>query len=128
MPANIDPQILDSVALDNVKTIGESGAFFTALSMKSAVQFQDLAIRGAIENQNALSSLTTAAVGAQLNRMALGDVAESMSQVKLLQSNLADNLAQLQTQLANAFAGIQGAIESIQQGAKTAQTTPPKTA
>lgn len=102
----IPDEIRESVAINNIKTLGESAAFYTQLAMGNAVS-----------HQNRLNVIAETTVGQICKALIEVDPSESVAIQKLLSGNdLAQQLAQLLAALA-----------SNQQGVKAAQTTPPVT-
>ena len=105
--AQIAEEIIDSVAISNLKTVAEVASHSMGLAMQNAVA-----------HQNRLNIVAEAAIGNITKNLTEADPIEAVSILKTLSGNdLAQQLAQLLSALA-----------SNQQGAKTAQTTPPPTA
>jgi hypothetical protein len=109
----IPEQIVDSVAIDNVKSIAGGSAFYSNLAMANAVHHQALAQANAISEQNAMGVARLSAV----KQLVEVDPAQSVALNKIMTGN--DVAAQMQALLA--------ALNSGQQGTKSAQTTPPQT-
>lgn len=98
--------IIDSVADSNLKTIAESGAFYTA-------SLHQIHVNAIAE----LGAITRAATAKAIKALLENDAEEAASTQKILSGNdLAQQLAQLTA-----------AVASIQQSVKAAQTTPPQT-
>ena len=103
--AVVDPQIVDSVASSNLKTLGDAGA-----------QYASLAVGNAVSHQNRLNVLAETSVATAIKRLQEVDVEEAVSISKVMSSNVQDELTQL------------GAvIGQLQQIIKASQTTPPVT-
>jgi hypothetical protein len=103
----LDQGVLDVVANNNLKNIGEAGAFYAMLAMGDAVAHQ--------RRTHVLSESILAAAVKGISEI---DPLEAVSALKTLSGNdLAQNLAALGS-----------AIAQIQQLVKGAQTTPPPTA
>lgn len=128
MPAELNPQVVDSVTTDNIKTIAEAGAHSIAVAMQNLVSFQQvsnsnlLAIQNAAQQSvlaqtQALTNLMMATTGAIVKNLLEVDPGEAISVQKELSGN---DTAQMLAQLL-------AALNSGQQGVKSAQTTPPVT-
>jgi len=108
-------QIIDSIAIDNVKTIAGAPAvnssFYQGLAMGNAVHNQNLSQQNAIAEQNAMS-VARLALAKQLTEV---DPSESIATNKLLTGN--DVASQMQSLLA--------ALNSGAQGVKAQAITPP---
>lgn len=102
----VPQEALDAVAHNNVKTIGEAGAFYASLAMADAVA-----------DQRAFGEIRRAATSAAVKNLLEADPIEAVSTLKVLSGN--DSAQTLATLLA--------ALNSGQQGVKVAQTTPPVT-
>lgn len=98
--------IIGSVANANLKNLGEAPAFYMALAMGDAVAHQ--------RNTNAIRE---AALGSILKKLTEMDSEEAISILKSTSGN------EVASQMANLLA----ALNSGQQGVKSAQTTPPAT-
>lgn len=99
-------EALDAVAHNNVKTVGESAAFFTSLLFQSAVS-----------DNAAMGEIRRAATAQAVKGLLEADPVEAVSTIKMLSGN--DTALQLAQLLA--------ALTSGQQSVKAAQTTPPVT-
>lgn len=104
-------QIVDSVAIDNVKSIAGGSAFYANLAMANAVQHQNLAAQNAIGEHAAMGIARLAAVKSLVE----SDPSEAISMNKMMTGN--DVASQMQALLA--------ALNSGGQGVKSMQTTPP---
>lgn len=66
--ATVNEQAVDAVTINNVKTLGESVAFHTHMSMGNAVS-----------GQNAMQQVTLAAVGNIVKRLTEADMPEALA-------------------------------------------------
>lgn len=99
--------IRESVAVSNLKTLGEALSASITLSVQNAVS-----------HQQRVNAIAEGALQAWTKNMSEVDPIQAVSTLKTLTGNdLAQQLAQLSA-----------AIAQIQQGIKGAQTTPPPTA
>ena len=112
-PANVNitsalpDDIRESVAVGNIKTVGESAAFFAAMGFRQAT-----------EHANRMNIIAESAIGNITKGLTEVDPTQAASVLKTLSGNdLAQSLGQLLA-----------ALNSGQQGVKSAQTTPPVTA
>lgn len=113
----VNPQVMDALTSDNVKTIGESGSFYTALAFQNAVQNQQIANLNAVTHQQAINTILAAAVGTIVKVLTEVDPTQAMSEQVLLTGN----------RVAEMVANLNAGIAAIQQLLKGAQTTPPQT-
>lgn len=104
MPVN--EQIVDSVSASNLKTLGDGPAFYT-----------NLAYGDAVAHQRAMNTIREASVGTIVDKLVNADPAEAMAVLKMTTGDSV--AAQMQALLA--------ALNSGQQGVKSAQTVPPVT-
>jgi hypothetical protein len=151
----VDNGIKESVANANMKTVAETSAHSAALAMANAVANQQLMISNAIANQqmeqaNAVANaqLEQADAVAHQRRMnILGElnlanaikgigedinepsVENAVSAQKLLTGNdMAQQMLQFSSTLADQKAEIAALVSVVQQFIKAAQSTPPETA
>lgn len=128
MPDALNPQVVDSVTTDNIKTIAEAGAHAMATAMQNLAAFQQasnsniLAIQQAAQQSlvaqtNAMTNLLMATTGAIVKNLLEVDPGEAISVQKELSGN---DTAQMLAQLL-------AALNSGQQGVKSAGNTPPVT-
>lgn len=108
-----NPQITDTISIDNMKTIGEAGSFAIGQQMIIMTQLTADSVAAAARR----NALADGYMGQALKMMAEVDPVEAASLAKTLNADLPNVLAQLGT-----------AIAQIQQVLKGAQTTPPPTA
>ena len=104
MPLN--ESIVDSVAATNFKSVAEAPAFYSNLAMGDAVA-----------HQRGINAIREAAIGGIIDKLIHADPAEAISSLKLLTGDAQG--AQMNALLA--------ALNSGQQGVKSAQSTPPVT-
>ena len=123
----VDQGIVDSVASVNLKNLADAPAFYQALAMGNAVSQQQIANQNALSHQQSMNAILTAGVGQIINQMTSVDPSQAMSEVKLLQSDLADKLAQMGAALAGLQSFMGSVTPLIQQLSKTAGSTPPVT-
>jgi hypothetical protein len=102
----IPDAIIESVAVDNVKTVAGGPAFYSNLAMGNA-----------ISNQQAMNAISQASVGSIIKNLTEVDPAEA----------LAINKAMTGNDLAQGITALLAALQSGQVGTKVAQTTPPVT-
>ncbi len=102
----LSPEIVESVANTNLKNVGEAPAFYSGLAMGNAVA-----------HQQGLQLVQQAAIGSIVKKLTEIDAAEAVSVLKATSGN---EVATTMTQLL-------AALNSGQQGVKSAQTTPPVT-
>ena len=118
MPDTANPQTVDAVNIDNLKTIaGSSSAaqatLYNTIAAALGQMTQDMVSAAARRN-----NLADQAMGQAMIAMTQTDPSEAISTAKMMSGNdLAQTLAQLLA-----------AVNTGQQGTKSAQTTPPKTA
>lgn len=104
MPVN--ETVVDALGINNVKTLGEAAAHSMAMSFENSVN-----------HQNRMNILAESALGAAVKRMNEVDPSEAVAILKATSGN----------EVASQISALMAAISSNQQGAKTAQTTPPVT-
>ena len=102
----LNETIVDAVATNNVKTIGES-----------ASHSMGLAFANAVAHQNRMNVIAEAAVGNIVKNLTEMDPGQAASILKTLSGN----------EVASQLSALLAAIASGQQQVKGAQTTPPPT-
>jgi len=107
-------QIVDSVAIANVKAVAEGGAFYSNLAMANAVQHQNLSQQNAVAEQAATGVVRLSA----LKGIVETDPIQAMAINKMMTGN--DTASQMQALLA--------ALNSGGQGVKAVAVTPPESA
>ena len=110
-------QIVDTVSIENLKTIAGASAAAHASLAHVAAQAIGLAMQNAVTDQASQNAIKTAATTVAVNKLLNMDAAEALAVVKANTGN--DVASQMQALLA--------ALNSGQQGVKSAQTTPPET-
>lgn len=102
--------LIDSVANANNKFAGGVA--------EMGIHSLGLAMQNAVAHQAHMFSIQEAAVGMVIKKLVEVDVTEAVSMLKATTPGM---------DLSSTLAALQAAIASNQQGAKTAQTTPPQT-
>ncbi len=113
----VDPKIVDTVSLTNVKTIGEVLAQATGLAVQNAVANQQRQQDNATASGQRMNEIANQATGVLLKRIAEVDVTEAAA------TRMASQSGDLPALLVN----LNSAIAAIQQAVKGAITTPPTT-
>ncbi len=113
----VNPQITDAVATDNVKTVAGSGAEAQAMLSKALASSLGMLLNETAASAGRRSAMADQAMGAVLNKMVSMDPSEAIATSKAMTGN---DVATTMTQLL-------AALNSGQQGVKSAQTTPPVT-
>ena len=115
MPVN--EQAVDSLTIDNVKTVAAAGAEAQATMSKGIATAVNILVNDAVASSSRRNNIADGAMAAALKDMVTVDPQEAISIAKTMTGNdLAQQLAQLLS-----------AINSGQQSTKAAQTTPPVT-
>jgi len=113
----VSPQVVDSVTIDNVKTIAGSAAAANANLAQMAASAAGLSIQNAVSQQQAMQQISNAIVTQAVNLLLNADPSEAISVSKEMSGNdLGQQLAQLLA-----------VIASNQQSSKAAGNTPPVT-
>lgn len=115
--ATVNEQVTDAVTQSNVKTIAEAPAESQALLSKMMASAAGLAMQNAVAHQQQMNAISQAATTVAVNKLLNMDPSEALSLVK---ANSGNDVAQQMQQLL-------AALNSGQQGVKSAQTTPPVT-
>lgn len=118
MTDEVNPKITDAVTIDNVKTVAGSGAEAQAMLSKALSSALGIMISEATASSSRRAAMADQAMGAVLNKMVTMDPNEAISISKAMTGN---DTATMMSQLL-------AALNSGQQGTKSAQTTPPVTA
>ena len=113
----VDPKLVDTVSLTNVKTIGEVAAQATAMAIQNAVANQQRQQDNATASAQRLNEIANVATGVLLKRIAEVDVVEAAATRKAGEAG----------DLASLLANLNSSLAAIQQAVKTAVTTPPVT-
>lgn len=114
MPVN--EQVVDVITIENAKNIGGASSVAMAGLYQTAAQSLGLAMQNAVANQQQMNAINQAATTGAVNLLLHMDPAEALATVKANTGN--DVAAQMQALLA--------ALNSGQQGVKSAVTTPPE--
>ena len=114
----VDPKIVDTVSLTNVKTVGEVAAQATAMAIQNAVANQQRQQDNATASGQRLNEIANQATGVLLKRIAEVDVTEAA----------ATKMTGETSDLPSLLVSLNSAIAAIQQAVKGAATTPPVTA
>lgn len=113
----VNPQVVDSVTIDNVKTIAGAASAAQAQLYSMAAHAAGLAIQNATGQQHSLNVINQALITQAVNKLLNIDVEEAVATLKATSGNdLAQQLSALLT-----------ALNSGQQGVKSAGNTPPPT-
>ena len=105
------------VAAANLKVLGDAPAMAMGMVYQSMAQATALAAQNAVSGQQRMQSISEAATTAAVDKLLHADPVEAVALNKIMTGN--DVAAQMQSLLA--------ALNSGQQGVKSAQTTPPVT-
>jgi len=117
MPDVVNPQAVDAVTLSNVKTIAETGAAANANLAQMAANAAGLAVQNAVAQQQQMNQIGNALTTQAVNLLLNIDPAEAIAASKAMTGN--DTAATISNLLA--------ALNSGQQGVKSAGNTPPVT-
>ena len=101
------PEIIEATANANLKNVGEAPAFYASLAMGNAVS-----------HQQSMNQVALAATGNIVKYLTEADPAQAASILKTLSTG---------GELPQIIAALSAVLSGGQQGAKTAQTTPPTT-
>lgn len=144
MPDVANPEIVDTLSVDNMKTIGESQAFQMGLIAGNSAAWQNLANQNAVAQQQAIfqqTQLQLAAANQQqqrLNEIAntsvqalqavmigmVGSIAKGLSQLDPTQA-MSEQALLTGNKVAEQVANLGAAVAAMQGLIKGGQTTPP---
>lgn len=113
----VDPKLVDTVSLTNVKTVGEMAAVTAGITLQNQAANQQRQQDNATASTLRLNEIANQATGVLLKRIAEVDVVEAA----------ATRVAGQAGDLPSLLASLNTAIAAIQQALKGAQTTPPQT-
>ncbi len=113
----VDPKVVDTVSLTNVKTVGEVAAQATAMAIQNAVANQQRQQDNSTASAQRLNEIANQASGVLLKRIAEVDVVEAAATRKAGEAG----------DLPSLLVSLNSAIAAIQQAVKGAITTPPTT-
>jgi hypothetical protein len=114
----VNPQVVDSVTIDNVKAIAGAGAEAQATVSKAISNAVAILVNDAASSAARRNNIADAAMAAVLKDMATIDPSEAVSVAKEMSVG---------TDLPSILAQLGSVLGSLQQFTKTAQTTPPPT-
>ena len=113
----VDPKVVDTVSLTNVKTVGEVAAQATAMAIQNAVANQQRQQDNSTASSQRLNEIANQATGVLLKRIAEVDVVEAAATRKAGETG----------DLPSLLVSLNSATAAIQQAVKGAITTPPTT-
>ena len=117
MPEVVSPQVVDALTIDNVKTVAATLAAANANLAQMAANAAGLSIQNSVTQQQQMNQIGNALTTQAVNLLLHMDPAEAVAISKALTGN----------DVAQVLANVLAAINSGQQGVKSAQTTPPVT-
>ena len=115
--AQVNEQIVDVLSIENAKNVAGASSVAMAGLYQVAGQALGLAMQNAVANQQQMDAVNRIATTQAMNLLMNLDPAEALATVKANTGN--DVASQMQALLA--------ALNSGQQGVKSAVTTPPET-
>src|SRR5215831_9966526 len=114
--AQVNEQAVDSITIDNVKTVAGAGAESQASLARVVSSALGILVQDSVASAGRRNAMADAAMATVLKSMSEIDPQEAVSVAKTLSSTLPEVLAQLGS-----------AVAALQQIMKGAQTTPPET-
>jgi hypothetical protein len=114
----VNPQVVDSITVDNVKAIAGAGAEAEAVINKVLSAQIGILIGDTVASAGRRSNIADAAMAQVLNTMSSVDPEQAISVAKELSAG---------TDLPSILAQLGSALGALQQFSKVAQTTPPPT-
>jgi hypothetical protein len=111
-----NPQVIDSLTIENLKTIAGAGAESQASLARVVSSALGILVQDSVASAGRRNNMADVAMAQMLKSMSEIDPTEAVSMAKTLSSTLPEVLAQLGS-----------AVAALQQISKTAQTTPPVT-
>ncbi|MEM7251278.1 MAG: RebB family R body protein [Pseudomonadota bacterium] len=100
MPDQLPSDIVQSVAIGNLKSISEQPAMLSNLAYSNTVQTTNLSQQNAVSNQQAMNELGVAVVGSTVNKVQNLGPLEARSAVDILTNDeLAQTIADLKATL-----------------------------
>jgi len=114
----VNPQVVDSVTIDNVKAVAGAGAEAQATVSKAISNAVSILVNDAAASAARRNNIADAAMAAVLKDMATIDPSEAVSVAKEMSVG---------TDLPSILAQLGSVLGSLQQFSKVAQTTPPPT-
>jgi hypothetical protein len=117
----LDPAIISEIANANFKVV--AGQQAVGLARQSTMMGDD-----AISHQRVINGIREAVFGAIAKGITKVDVETAMAETKLLTSDLAQKIAELDAAVSNGAIQMGQIVAMLQQLMKGAQSTPPETA
>lgn len=87
MPTNLDPGVVEAVAIGNLKSISEQPAMLSNLAFSNTVVNTDLAAKNAVAIQQAINELGVSILGKTVNVVANLGPLEAKSAQEILTGN-----------------------------------------
>jgi 5-enolpyruvylshikimate-3-phosphate synthase len=87
MPTNIDPGVVEAVAIGNLKSIAEQPAMLSNLAYSNTVVNTDLAAKNAVSIQQAFNELGVSVLGKTVNMVSNLGPLEAKSAQEILTGN-----------------------------------------
>lgn len=112
----VNPQVVDSMTIENLKTVAGAGAEAQAALSRVVSSAMGILVQDSVASAGRRNNMADMAMASILKGMSELDPTEAISMAKTLSSTLPEVLAQLGS-----------ATAALQQISKTAQTTPPVT-
>jgi hypothetical protein len=117
MADKVDPQVIDSVTIDNAKNIAGASSVAMATLYQVAASASGLAIQNAVSAQQNAIAISQAATTCAINILLHVDPKEAAALSTLKNADMPSEML-----------SILAALSANQQGAKVGQSTPPETA
>lgn len=87
MPTNFEENIIEAVAIGNLKSIAEQPAMLSNLAYSNTVVNTNLSMQNAVSNQQAMNELGVAVTGKTINRLINLGPLEAVSVTQILTGN-----------------------------------------
>jgi 5-enolpyruvylshikimate-3-phosphate synthase len=102
MATNLDPGVVEAVAIGNLKSISEQPAMLSNLAYSNTVMNTNLAAQNAVSNQQALNELGVSILGKTVNVVSnLGPLEAKSAQEILTGNTMGELIADLKAATAN---------------------------
>ncbi len=102
MPTNLDPGVVEAVAIGNLKAISEQPAMLSNLAYSNTVANTNLSAQNAVANQQALNELGVSILGKTVNVVSnLGPLEAKSAQEILTGNTMGELIADLKAATAN---------------------------
>jgi 5-enolpyruvylshikimate-3-phosphate synthase len=102
MATNLDPGVVEAVALGNLKSVSEQPAMLSNLAYSNTVANSNLAAQNAVANQQALNELGVSILGKMVNVVSnLGPLEAKSAQELLAGNTVGELIADLKAATAN---------------------------